>query len=219
MTIKIELEASVLIDTVRSPLPCHHHHSPKLPSTSGLCQSDAETPSPAPYDAVVRKATTDDDFCPNLLSLDSDDDCISLSSDSSASSCSGGSIERRVSFAAPLVTEVKMRPRTKDCDKGLLFYTQSETDRFRQIYREERHSISTDNVQNVSPSDPSDKEPPSSESSGRRRISRVVIEHEESLETFYDTDDFSSYSPQNGGASIDEVFFDNDSFWSGSITW
>lgn len=174
-----------------------------------------------PCDAVTRKAA-DDHFCPDLLSLGSeseDDDCISLSSYGSASSYSGGGIDRKVSFATPLVTEVKTRPRTEDCDKRLLFYTQTETDRFRQVYREERQSLTNNDVQNVSL--PADKEPPSSESPGRRRISRVVVEHKESHETFYDSEDISSYSPQYGGAStsMDEVFFDNDSFWSGSITW
>jgi hypothetical protein len=162
---------------------------------------------------AVGRSPSDDDCCPDLQSLDSDDDCISLSSCGSASSYGGRSAERRVSFATPLVTSVKTRPRTKACDKRLLFYTQAETDRFRQVYREERQSLSLD----VDQSDPF-KEPPSSEGSSRRRISRVVVEHEDNLETFFDMDDPSSYSIK-GGASENDVFFDNDSFWSGSITW
>lgn len=211
MTIKLEQEAIVrILDTARSPLSCHPHHPLKPPTSGGLRR-------PAPYADVGAGKAVGDSYCPDLLSLESDEDCISLSSYGSASSCDGGSTERRVSFAAPLVTEVKTRPRTKESDKGLLFYTQTETDRFRQTYREER--LSSDHVQNVDSSDSSsDKEPPSSEG-GRRRISRVVVEHQDSFETFYDLNDLSSYSVQDGGASMDDVFFDNDSFWSGSITW
>ena len=68
--------------------------------------------------------------------------------------------------------------------------------------------------------DTSDEDPLPPETLPRRRISRVVVEHEDSSSTFYDLDDYTSYSlPQDGGASPDDVFFDNDSFWSGSITW
>lgn len=69
--------------------------------------------------------------------------------------------------------------------------------------------------------DAADMEPPSAEiTGGRRRISRVVVEHKDSQETFYDLHDFSSYTLQKGGASsMNDDFFDNDSFWSGSITW
>jgi len=220
MTIKIEQEAIIrVLDTARLSLPCHTH-SPLLPPSaeSILLRKAAALPSPAPYVDSVLKPTHDDDdvaYCPDLLPLDSDDDCISLSSCSSASFCSGRSIERRVSFAEPLVTEVRTRPRTRNCDKRLLFYTQAETDRFRQLYREERQSLSSDNVQSDSPF----KEPPSSETSVRRRISRVVVEHNDNLSTFYDFDDLNSYSLPKGGASMNDVFFDNDSFWSGSITW
>ena len=53
---------------------------------------------------------------------------------------------------------------------------------------------------------------------GRRRISRVVVEHNDNLETFYDFNDLSN-PLHEGDASGNDVFFDNDSFWSGSITW
>lgn len=88
---------------------------------------------------------------------------------------------------------------------------------FRQIYREERLSISNNHdVQNVHTSDSSlEEEPPLFDSPGRRRISRVVVDHKDG-QTFYD--DFPSYSPQDDGASMD-VFFDDDKFWEGSITW
>lgn len=53
---------------------------------------------------------------------------------------------------------------------------------------------------------------------GRRRISRVVVEHNDNLETFYDFNDMSN-PLHEGDTSGNDVFFDNDSFWSGSITW
>ena len=128
MTIKIEQEAVLrVLDSARSQPSCYPQH-PLKPPSGILRPDDASSSLPAPYGSVGLKVA-EDDFCPDLQSLDSDDDCISLSSCSSASSFSEGTTERRVSFAAPLVTEVKTRPRTKECDKKLLFYTQSETDR------------------------------------------------------------------------------------------
>ena len=46
-------------------------------------------------------------------------------------------------------------------------------------------------------------------SSNVYRISRVVVLHNDKLETFVD---------HQKEANVDG-FFDNDSFWSGSITW
>lgn len=55
----------------------------------------------------------------------------------------------------------------------------------------------------------------------RHRISRVVVLHNDKLETFFNPDDGKdnedvSLSPK---APATDDFFDNDSFWSGSITW
>lgn len=85
--------------------------------------------------------------------------------------------------------------------------------RFRQLYREERSSQSSDDVLNVNLSSTDEEQP-----LARRRISKVVVAHNENLETFYDFQE-SFASPEKGGASFNDVFFDNDSFWSGSITW
>ena len=49
-----------------------------------------------------------------------------------------------------------------------------------------------------------------SQPTGRHSISRVVVLHNDKLKTFY-----TPPSPQ----SCTDDFFDNDSFWSGSITW
>ena len=91
---------------------------------------------------------------------------------------------------------------------------------FRQEYRQERKSVYDDEniVQNVKLPSPSHEEHLSSENSGRHRISCVVVEHNDSLETFYDFDAIAC-SLHNEGVSANDVFFDNDSFWSGSITW
>ncbi|KAL9183831.1 hypothetical protein ACHAXT_004687 [Thalassiosira profunda] len=232
MTITIEREALVrVLDADSSELPCHHYPPLKPPSPGGLRRAAAEPPSRPPSVPVSR--TADDDFCPDLQSL-SDEDCISLSSYGSDASSRGSIIGRRVSFAEPLVTEVKTRPRTKTRDKQVLFYSQSETDRFRQLYREEREPLAPVNsgspkpllgragsaftpVQssNVQPdSESTDKEPPSAETS-RRLISRVVVEHQDSFETFYDL----NAALPGGGASEEFFDFDNDTFWSGSIRW
>lgn len=214
MTIKLEQEAILRAfdTTARSPLSCHPQH-PLKPPLNGVFRSSYGEP-PSPYNSDTHKETGN--LCPDLLSLDSDEDCISLSSSDSRSSFGGESATgRRVSFASKLVTDVKTRPFTKACDKRQLFYTSDETDRFRQEAR--RLSISNNHdVQNVHTSDSSlDKEPPLFDSPGRRRISRVVVDHKDG-QTFYD--DFPSYSPQDDGASMD-VFFDDDKFWEGSITW
>lgn len=211
MTIKIEQAAVITVPNTTMASISYHPYPPLQPPLAGShLPIAAELPSLAPCEAVLRKHAGDD-ICPDLELLDSDEDCISLSSFGSDFSSGGRINDRRVSFAAPLVTEVKTRPRTQECDKRMLFYTQSETDRFRQVYREERQAATSPNSL--------DKEPPSSEDSGRRRISRVVVEHNDSLETFYDSNDLASLSVQKEGASMDDVFFDNDSFWSGSITW
>jgi len=44
-----------------------------------------------------------------------------------------------VSFAEPLVTSVRERPRTLECDKVILFYSSIDMKRFRREYREYRN--------------------------------------------------------------------------------
>jgi hypothetical protein len=227
--IKLEPEATLnLIDTSTISPPCGMSYG--LPRKPPLSSGLGSTPLNGCPTFSTSKPSLEDG-CPDLLPLDSDEeDCLSLSSCSSASTFSRGGHERRVSFAAPLVTEVRFRARTPEADKPLLFYSEKETTKFRQLYRQERKAMDPyeeeDDVQIVS-QDPfyveaegdallaSTVEPPSE----RRRISRVVVEHNDSFETFYDFDDVAN-PPQDGGASVgNDVFFDNDSFWSGSITW
>lgn len=56
----------------------------------------------------------------------------------------------------------------------------------------------------------------------QRRISRVVVLHNDKLETFYGSDDDHVKQEELVASNSDtgaDHFFDNDSFWSGSITW
>jgi hypothetical protein len=53
------------------------------------------------------------------------------------------------------------------------------------------------------------------QASGRHRISRVVVLHNDKLETFLNHDAEVKHSK----TPVNDDFFDNDSFWSGSITW
>lgn len=68
---------------------------------------------------------------------------------------------------------------------------------FRQDYRLERKVFSDISLEDDSYS-----------SSHRHAISRVVVLHNDKLETFF--------SPVDGSS---DDFFDNESFWSGSLTW
>ena len=152
-------------------------------------------------------------------SYDDNDSIDNISFDSSSK-------PKRVSFCNTLVTNVKYRPVTKHSDKGLLYYTTAETDRFRQIYREERYRCSiSKHIQNGGLSleegeeEEGEEEPSSPIYQSRRRISRIVVNPKKSSEggSFYDN--FPSYILENDDENDNDVNFDNDSFWSGSITW
>jgi hypothetical protein len=92
--------------------------------------------------------------------------------------------------------------------------------RFRQEYRLERkllNELST-NPESVSigNQDSDEVAAKSTNPSVRHRISRVVILHNDKLETFFNPD----HSPvEKKVVPSGDDFFDNDSFWSGSITW
>lgn len=80
--------------------------------------------------------------------------------------------------------------------------------RFRQEYRVERKLVNELSVDpETFPIDPDDLTALALSQSSRHKISRVVVLHNDKLETFFDKDPCQS------------DFFDNDSFWSGSITW
>lgn len=90
--------------------------------------------------------------------------------------------------------------------------------RFRQEYRLERkllNELSRD-PESVSIGNQGHDELLATHPSVRHRISRVVILHNDKLETFFNPD--ASPVEKKVVPSGDD-FFDNDSFWSGSITW
>mmetsp|Transcript_14036 Transcript_14036/g.20103 ORF Transcript_14036/g.20103 Transcript_14036/m.20103 type:complete len:255 (+) Transcript_14036:42-806(+) len=150
--------------------------------------------------------------------------------ESSSSSSTLSSFSRRVRFAEKLVTEVRLRPKTPPDERGKLFYSFDEIQRFRQDYRLER-SVHHDNQGSTASSKSNglllNEEEMNSifgeEFSEKKRqlnkydISRVVVLHNNILETYND-DLFCSRS-SGRLKEEEETFFDNDSFWSGSITW
>jgi hypothetical protein len=141
---------------------------------------------------------------------------------------------RRVRFARSLVTDIRTRPRTRPEDQRVLYYTYEETQRFRQEYRLERNPGSC--FAGTTPTPSGEKEDLESEggesafqgplgsNSRPHHISRVVVRHHDTLATFYDANLLSMNDPDDStefGVKNDKNgdFFDNDCFWSGSITW
>lgn len=161
---------------------------------------------------------------------DDESSVFTLSTASISDADSSELIERRVSFAEELVTEEWTREYTPKEEISNLFYSTEETQRFRQEYRMERkliselsidtESLSVDNEE-LSELVASSCQTPSS--AGRHRISRVVVLHNDKLETFFDPDQ-NLVKPEpvedyRKAVPTSNDFFDNDSFWSGSITW
>lgn len=164
--------------------------------------------------------------------------------DSTVSSCSTA---KGVTFATPLVTEVRLRIRTKKIFLRDYYYTTEETQRFRQEYREERRLRAQEADSETSSSVLTLGETGSEKStrdglSGQNidttkshRISRVVILHQNKLETFTDkemgaiqpttvTTDASTCTTSNRPLPgkcerTSKDFFDCDNFWNGQITW
>ena len=94
--------------------------------------------------------------------------------------------------------------------------------RFRQEYRLERKVLSelsldpdTFSVENEELSDLISSSPGAHSTQGRHNISRVVVLHNNKLETFFTP----AKVVQPKEEPLDGDFFDNDSFWSGSLTW
>ncbi|KAI2510634.1 hypothetical protein MHU86_3745 [Fragilaria crotonensis] len=135
------------------------------------------------------------------------DDCCSLAS----TTCSSLSeAPRGVSFSGEDEVHIVDRLYPKD-GLGRYFYSCEDTQRFRQDYRLERKLLAELDV------DPSSHQEELSglfatndPAVGRHDISRVVVLHNDKIETFG--------NPEQSISNPDD-FFDNDSFWSGSITW
>lgn len=243
MTIMIEREAVLTaIGASHSPLPPSSYRSP-LPipeeqhdsaySPLKLCERIEQSKiAPTLFaDAFLFRSgcyLSEDDSIPGLD--ESDDDCTTISS------CSSGVRSRslsgvHVSFASVLVTEVRTRPRTKPQDVSALFYSCEETQRFRQEYRLERREAIEDELapeetstEHVTLTDNMTSNIDETTSTGGHRISRVVVMHEDTLETFIDKELGVVQPPLSFDRSGDvttasEAFFDNDRFWSGQITW
>jgi len=155
------------------------------------------------------------------LKVDDEDSVYTLStaSFSDTDSEEDASVEeRRVSFSEELVTDEWTRPFTAKEDLPQLFYTTEETQRFRQEYRMERKLLTELSIDpSTFPVDDnkglSDLVATSTTQKHRHSISRVVVLHNDKLETFF------TPKPKTHKIQDAEVFFDNDSFWSGSITW
>jgi len=126
-----------------------------------------------------------------------DDDCCSLTS----TVCSDE--PRKVSFSGNDNVHIVDRL-YQDESLSQHFYSYEDTQRFRSEYRLERKLAAELDV------DPSSHEEELSglfattDQQGRHHISRVVVLHNDKIKTF--------------GNQADDCF-DNDSFWSGSITW
>mmetsp|Transcript_19201 Transcript_19201/g.38936 ORF Transcript_19201/g.38936 Transcript_19201/m.38936 type:complete len:229 (-) Transcript_19201:645-1331(-) len=227
MTIKVERDAFLLVLNGESS-PASQEPQAKPPSNT--YDDDAEIVIYSPKDqapVLIPRSPSgfhfwqdcNDLFTPELVDSDVDseidDDCsfdVPLRS------------RRRVTFAQPLITDVWTRPRTLSEDLGSLFYTYEETQRFRQEYRLERKLIAQ--LEEDSTATQSNKDEAFLLCNGRsprHRISRVVVRHQDTFETFYD-DNLALHkeSPSLVTPSVmskSDDFFDNDSFWSGSITW
>lgn len=210
MTIKIEREALISV----------LNQEPSLTWPPSTC---VDPSIPQKEDEFVLVNLPSKESClPDLLRSTSYSDEDSLCTISTTSdSLSTTSVERRVSFAPTLVTKEWTRPYTPREEVSNLFYSTEDTNRFRQEYRLERRvlnelSIDPDTFP-VDNQDLSNLVATNGQSPlGRHSISRVVVLHNNKLETFFNPNEVIQKEEPVGGG---EDFFDNDSFWSGSLTW
>lgn len=122
---------------------------------------------------------------------------------------------RRVNFSDQLVTDVWTRERTLPEDVPNLFYSSQETQEFRRQYHAE-----IDRERDLLSLKEETRNGGGSRCDGNgnrcvRRISRVIIEHDNKQETFFQFPE----TPRSASSPPSPSFFDNDSFWSGSLTW
>jgi len=144
-----------------------------------------------------------------------DDECCSLASTSYSSSSSTYTSERetrRVTFSDEDEVHFVQRiyPRESLHEH---FYSHEDTQRSRQEYRLERKLLAELGANRSSHEGelqdlfPAEEDPLST----KHQISHVVVLHNDKIKTFCDP---RQQSPEN----IND-FFDNDSFWGGSMTW
>lgn len=241
MTIRVEREA--LLTVINTSQSLHSRATTTTSLSSKPCnpcirEEDEfvivdSVPTKKFYSDFIPASTEDDDtssVC--TLSTSSLSSCDDASSDVST-------VERKVSFAPQLVSHVWTRERTPIEDISNLFYSAVETQTFRQDYRLEKKLLSELSIDpdafDVNQEDLSNliAATTSTSSAGRHRISRVCVVYNDKLETFCNPTDFqpnstdssqqltTSFCSQNADCnkSIPSNFFDNDSFWSGSLTW
>lgn len=136
-----------------------------------------------------------------------DDDCCSLTS----TTCSDDELEsKRVSFSDDDEVHIveKLYPKETLSEH---FYSYEDTQRFRQDYRLERKLLAELDVDSTNHDDELSGLFSTTTEQAKHHISHVVVLHNDKIETFCDP-------KQQAPVNLDD-FFDNDSFWSGSITW
>lgn len=220
MTIKIERDALLCV------LSDHTH-----PSSRSLL--NPLSPKEVEIKSSLLSGSCNDAFVLPLQYSYGDVDCESLYDDCTVTTASSSIVsfepeDKRVSFAECLVTEERTRERTPREEISSLFYSCEETRRFRQEYRLERKLLAE--LESNLETQPCGTEDigsilPQSSITSRHRISRVVVVHNDKLETFFNHQQKpSSPSPPvklnvHKEIDISNDFFDIDSFWSGSVTW
>jgi len=242
MTIRVEREALLtVINTSQSS-------QSKASTTRTLLSSKPCNPCIREEDefVIVDSVPTRKFYSDLIPSITEDDETSSICtlSTSSVSDCDDASrdfssVQRRVTFAPQVVSHTWTRERTPIEEVSNLFYSAMETQTFRQEYRLEKKLLSELSIDaetfDVNEEDLSNLMAASSSTNNtsRHRISRVCVVYNDKLETFCNPADlhqnntdsaqqltasFGSQKP-DCNKSISSDFFDNDSFWSGSLTW
>lgn len=171
--------------------------------------------SQTPQLEYALESTSKDSHVPLYLLRPSstfDDECCSLASTSYSSSSSFFSEDetRRVTFSED--NEVHLVERIYPQESlNEHFYSYEDTQKFRKESRLERKVLAELGANESSHEGELQGLFHNNDLCNKHEISHVVILHNDKLETFCDP---RKQAPEN----IND-FFDNDSFWSGSMTW
>jgi len=228
--------SSSLINEDRGLGLCSTRAGARLFITSLLRETDSSS-FLSPFDLVENLLKVDEH---ETYSSEEDtfvDDDTSISSYGTIHSIERDHESRKVHFSQQLVSEVRERPRTPQEDIRSLFYSYDETQRFRQEYRMERNlktqsesDSQKDRRHHLPGEDPSLFTCTVPKKRNCHKISHLVVEHQGTCKTFYNQEKTLSsednqtnlFSPEPQeplkNTTVDN-FFDNDSFWNGSITW
>lgn len=243
MTIRVEREALLTVINTSQSSSIQQQQHPSSTTTSLYSKPCNPCIRDEDEFVIVDSVPTKDFYSDFLPGSTGDDDLASLCTLSTSSISSfdeSSSNERRVTFATQLVTDVWTRERTPSKDVSNLYYSAVETQTFRQEYRLEKKLLSELSIDPESfPVDEQDLSnlvaaSTSANHNGRHRISRVCVVYNDKLETFCNPFDSlcpssssssmtasfgSQHEEKNNNDNIPSDFFDNDSFWSGSLTW